>query len=40
LAVWCKECSDKATNKCRNLRIAIQKKRSLIIESDTEQQEA
>ena len=40
LAVWCKECSDKATNKCRNLRIAILKKRSLIIGSDTKQQEA
>jgi len=23
LAVWCKECSDKATNKCRRLRFAV-----------------
>ena len=23
LAVWCKECSNKATNKCRRLRLAV-----------------
>ncbi len=23
LAVWCKECSDKATNRCRRLRLAV-----------------
>jgi hypothetical protein len=23
LAVWCKECSNKATNKCRRLRSAL-----------------
>ncbi|MFB0554221.1 MAG: hypothetical protein ACETWQ_13015 [Phycisphaerae bacterium] len=25
LAVWCKECSDKATNKCRRRRMAVRK---------------